>query len=249
LEDRTLLAAALALDINTNTANSYIADMVEVNGIAFFVAGQLIREFPFPLEVSDLELWCSDGTAEGTFRLRDLNPGSASAFSQTPGSVRLANVNGTLFFAASDDTHGTELWKSDGTPKGTVLVKDIVVGTSSSQARGLVEVNGALYFLANDPIGIWAYRMRAEGPLVDEAARLLTLCEAACAPERIREPAAALMLRRLALIKVVPSGDSVVLTLTEKGLTEKGLAALTGGRARRRKTRQVSRNSQSDAEE
>ena len=35
------------------------------------------------------------------------------------------NVNGTLFFAANDGTHGRELWKSDGTAAGTVLVKDI----------------------------------------------------------------------------------------------------------------------------
>jgi hypothetical protein len=95
-----------------------------------------------------------------------------------------------------------------------------------------------------EAVGIWAYRIRADGPLVDEAARLLTLCEGGCPPERVREPAAALILRRLALIKVVPSGDDVVLTLTEKGLT-----ALTGGRARRRKARRVSRNSPSDAEE
>jgi len=95
-----------------------------------------------------------------------------------------------------------------------------------------------------EAVGIWGYRIRADGPLVDEAARLLTLCEGGCPPERIREPAAALMLRRLALIKVIPGGDTVVLTLTEKGLT-----ALTGSRARRRKARQASRSSPNDMEE
>src|SRR5262245_52235382 len=38
----------------------------------------------------------------------------------------LVEMNGTLFFSDSDDVHGVELWKSDGTEAGTVLVKDIV---------------------------------------------------------------------------------------------------------------------------
>ena len=31
----------------------------------------------------------------------------------------------TLFFTANDGIHGPELWKSDGTEAGTVLVKNI----------------------------------------------------------------------------------------------------------------------------
>jgi hypothetical protein len=35
----------------------------------------------------------------------------------------LIDVNGTLFFTAVSDASGTELWKSDGTEAGTVMVK------------------------------------------------------------------------------------------------------------------------------
>jgi ELWxxDGT repeat protein len=61
----------------------------------------------------------------------------------------LINVNGTLFFVADDGTHGQELWKSDGTSKGTVLVADINTGGSSDPAS-LTNVNGTLFFSAND---------------------------------------------------------------------------------------------------
>ena len=51
---------------------------------------------------------------------------------------------------AYDAAHGMELWKSDGTAAGTVLVKDINPGTASSIPSFLTNVNGTLFFTAND---------------------------------------------------------------------------------------------------
>ena len=39
-------------------------------------------------------------------------------------------MNGTLFFAADDGSQPSELWKSDGTAAGTILVKDIDPGST-----------------------------------------------------------------------------------------------------------------------
>ncbi|MFN9373734.1 MAG: beta strand repeat-containing protein, partial [Planctomycetaceae bacterium] len=59
-------------------------------------------------------------------------------------------MNGTLYFMANDGTNGYELWKSDGTSSGTVLVKDIRGGGGNSYPRYLRNQNGTLYFQAND---------------------------------------------------------------------------------------------------
>src|SRR5262249_4721274 len=71
----------------------------------------------------------------------------------------LTNVNGTLFFTARDGTHGRELWKSDGTETGTVLVKDINPGREGgfpdfsrvgTQIGNLTAVGRTLFFVADD---------------------------------------------------------------------------------------------------
>src|SRR5262249_1726257 len=43
-----------------------------------------------------------------------------------------------------------ELWKSDGTETGTRPVRDIGPGTVSGYPRSLIDVNGTLYFVADD---------------------------------------------------------------------------------------------------
>jgi ELWxxDGT repeat protein len=64
----------------------------------------------------------------------------------------LTNVNGTLFFAANTGSVGYELWKSDGTSSGTVLVRDFATENwvGDDNLRELTNVNGLLYFSSSD---------------------------------------------------------------------------------------------------
>mgnify|MGYP001247202400 FL=1 len=91
-----------------------------------------------------LLLFAAAAHANEPFMLKDINPGGSSS------PLSLTNVNGTLFFAAYDATNGYELWKSDGTEAGTVMVKDILPGIASSSPYYLTNVNGTLFFAAYD---------------------------------------------------------------------------------------------------
>ena len=79
----------------------------------------------------------NSGTAPGTLLVKDITPG----FPDT-NPFRLTNVNGTLFFTAEDDTHGIELWRSNGTPCGTWMV----AASGSTSAAAIA---------GWDPVGCW----------------------------------------------------------------------------------------------
>lgn len=74
-----------------------------------------------------------DGTAAGTFLLKDINLAGASADSYPSGFTDLGN--GTVVFSAYDGASGNELWATNGTSAGTVQVKDLLPGTSSSDLK------------------------------------------------------------------------------------------------------------------
>jgi ELWxxDGT repeat protein len=66
------------------------------------------------------------------------------------------SLNDISYFFANDGVHGRELWRSDGTPGGAWLVKDISPGPSDSTSgfcsvrRNFVSIGETLYFIAND---------------------------------------------------------------------------------------------------
>jgi ELWxxDGT repeat protein len=106
------------------------------------------------------ELWKSDGTAQRTVLVRDINPGPGHSIPSSPGtrgdviSANLTAVDDTVIFRAFDPAHGLEPWLSDGTAEGTVLVDDINPGSSASIPEGapgrFTNVAGTVLFTAAD---------------------------------------------------------------------------------------------------
>ena len=99
-------------------------------------------------------LWRTDGTPRGTVMIRDITPQPFDPIGATPSRSGMINVGGTLFFTANDGINGYELWRSDGTKKGTILVRDLLRGGATPAQDGsypsnLTDVNGTLHFSAN----------------------------------------------------------------------------------------------------
>lgn len=140
--DGTEAGTNLVMDINKKADSSILSYIDKTVSIV---------DNPAPLKVSNnklyffaddgihgYELWKSDGTEIGTSLVKDIVPGSASAFSYhnttNPYSHApiLATLNGLLYFPAynpanynntlDSSNNVSYLWKTDGTEQGTTLV-------------------------------------------------------------------------------------------------------------------------------
>ena len=126
----------------TDGTETKIIKQLGVNqfGVPYSINGKIVpvgKLVYFSLGGAGADLWRSDGTEGGTFKIKDLNSIS-----------HLTNVNGKLFFTAAESFKGeAELWQSDGTETGTAMVKNIVEGSSSSP-QNLINYNGQLVFSA-----------------------------------------------------------------------------------------------------
>ena len=143
LESRRLFAATLIQDLDTRPGNdARPLQVTESAGVGYFSHsdGQ-----------SGVELWRSDGTAGGTWQVKDINPGpEPSAVGLVQNSI--VDAGGTLFFSASDGRNGHELWKSDGTEAGTVMVADIRPGPADSYPAHMVAAGSGVYFFADNGV-------------------------------------------------------------------------------------------------
>ena len=114
------------------------------------------------------ELWKSDGTEAGTVMVKDIWPGPNNGFQPYSYKFFTAVVDNTLYFQANDGTNGMELWKSDGTEDGTVMVKDIYSGSGGAYPAQLTAVGNTLYFSAGDTYGreLWKSDGTVDGTIM-----------------------------------------------------------------------------------
>lgn len=96
-------------------------------------------------------IWKSDGTASGTLLVKTMP--AVTSFSTTNAWTsdrdvkrNFSVIGNTMFFGAYDAINGLELWKTDGSTLGTVLVKDIKEGAGSSNPYAFCKIGGEVFF-------------------------------------------------------------------------------------------------------
>jgi ELWxxDGT repeat protein len=144
--DGTSAGTAMVADLNPMgdaiRSSFYLRPMLaDVGGVLLFAAAD---------GTHGQELWRTDGTAVGTTSVADINPGPGDGIKFTD-PLDFAVADGKLLFAANDGTHGSRLWMSDGTTKGTTQVSNLSF-PYINPTQAIANVNGSLFFQADDGI-------------------------------------------------------------------------------------------------
>jgi ELWxxDGT repeat protein len=150
---------SLVKDINPTAGGAYAYEFMEMtfhNGNIYFLHNATFDKYI---------LYKSDGSTAGSVAIKE--------FSYVG---EMESSGDYLYFAADElsatgdpTPYGRELWRSDGTAEGTQLVKDIYPGTSGSNPRNLTNVNGTLFFAANNGVNgieIWKSNGTATGTVI-----------------------------------------------------------------------------------
>ena len=126
-------------------SGSYPQDFVVMGGWLYFTATDCDDGY---------ELWKTDGNPGGgshTLLVKDILPGSGSSYPFALTVVSDGFDGELLYFSANDGSFGYELWRSDGTEQGTIMVKDIRYGGDSGlDYTKMYAVGDILLFTADD---------------------------------------------------------------------------------------------------
>ena len=105
------------------------------------------------------ELWRTDGTADGTYLVKDIREGSDDYDIH-----EFVIYDNHIYFGASSESDYSELWKSDGTEEGTVQISNL-----NLNPRYMTVFNDEIYFNGRNEDGdrlVWKSDGTGEGTAV-----------------------------------------------------------------------------------
>ena len=131
--DGTAAGTSRILDLHPGFEWSIPIEFTDLRDVAYFGADDSVVYHDDGTATYNRELFRTDGTAEGTYRVKDINPGFEPSI-----PTDFIRYNHFVFFSANDGLHGTELWRTDGTDSGTMQVADLNPGKFGSGPQYLI---------------------------------------------------------------------------------------------------------------
>jgi ELWxxDGT repeat protein len=120
----------------------------------------------------------SSAAFAGPSLVADLFPGTERFPAASAGIWEARESGGVFYFAASDPAHGSELWRTDGTPEGTYRLTDICPGACGAEPSWITPFRGEIYFVAGD--GFSGRELWASSGARGNARRVRDLCPGPC---------------------------------------------------------------------
>ncbi len=139
--DGTAGGTAMIKDLMPSPWAGYPLDFAEYKGNVYFTSC-------FTSGATDLGrvLMKTNGTSAGTLFVKDTDPTDSSGSGGL--AIDLLRVVGdTLYFRAADPANSFQIWRSDGTPEGTALVRENDISRWASP-EDLLEFKGMLFYTA-----------------------------------------------------------------------------------------------------
>jgi ELWxxDGT repeat protein len=142
--DGTSAGTVPYVDLGTNNTIANASGLEVFAGSLYYAAS--------PNSVTGNELYKTDGAGNVTL-VKDM----ASTVLASSNPQNITALSSFLFFSADDGSHGRELWRSNGTTAGTVMITDIngMGGgggqpTLNSNPSQMMQVGTIVYFTADD---------------------------------------------------------------------------------------------------
>ena len=136
---------SLLKDIKTDNGSSLPRQFTTLaNGSSFFLT---------KTNSSDIvELWKTDGTNSGTSQVKIPYTAPYGPYFLSNTTPSFIALNNQLIFSANDSQYGfnTELWISDGTTVGTMVLKEIYPGSYGSNPRNFFVFGTKILFTASN---------------------------------------------------------------------------------------------------
>jgi len=135
--DGTVAGTVQVKDIGPGSKSSSPRSLHNLNGVLYFFARSYENGLP-----TDVQLWKSDGTEAGTVRMTDATGHPVGMTGNLFFEPYTAVMNGVLYFSNNG------LWRTDGSPAGTYLVKG-----GFSNAEYMTIAGGKLFFRPQEITG------------------------------------------------------------------------------------------------